>query len=72
MKHRTLCAVARWVPKVLIGKRSAVPGGDERKVSGEGVDSCGSAANWRRALLNLTWLTLYDHENIDKEYFTAV
>lgn len=35
MKHRTPNAFAGWVPKVLIGERSAKPGSDERKCLGE-------------------------------------
>ena len=42
---------APWVPKVLIGKRFAMPGSDERKCLGR-MDSCGNSANWRRALLH--------------------
>lgn len=35
MKHRNLYSVACWVPKVLIGKKSAMPGSDEKEVSRE-------------------------------------
>lgn len=53
-----------WVPKVLIGKRSAMPGSDERKCLGR-MDSCGNTANWlRHYYIFLTWLALYDHEEI--------
>lgn len=70
MKNRSVYAVARWVPKVLIGKRSAMPG-MRRKCLGR-MDSCGNTANWRKALLNLTWLALYDHEKRDMVYFQPV
>lgn len=35
MKHRNLYSVACWVPKALIGKKSAMPGSDEKEVSRE-------------------------------------
>lgn len=71
MKRRTPYTVAFLVPKVLIGKRSAMPGSDEKEVSGEDWLLWECCKLEGRALLNLTWLALYDHEMVIV-YFTSV